>query len=430
MRHTFNTFKPFKTFLSTSASALPSLHAFPFHPCLQSLTRIQPTIIQRVPRRQTSDFPSKKDRWEFRLKNIRPGFHTPLGPRSNPNFYRIDLSVKSPPSSYYISNFWKKTAEAFDVESLVRTHVTPRCSIQDIAEPLASDILAKFPAAFNISVNFQPYIPEIYDKKDLFVASCAFHIKSTQRPTQWSIPVERPLDEHNSWYEVITQWRLPISLPSGYMVSLSLTTEERCASTVHDRISSSENPRFRPSLNRVHPTFGLHHQVTSIAAEELQSGSVEGAALYIARYLFHLADEQSPCKRIQSVTVTLRDMVHLSEEVRSQTSKYRETRQHENVTNAFTHCSVRLDRRHYEQSQGRLRSKDFQSGRHRAFLALGSNLGNRVEMIESAVREMGDRGLSVSRTSALYETKPMYLENQESFINGACEVCSTNISYR
>ena len=422
MRHTSNTFNTFKTFLSTSASALPSLHAFPSHPCLQSLTRIQPTIIQRVPRRQSSDFHMKKDRWDFRLTNIRPQFHDHVRRRFNPSFYRIDICLRSPPSSYYISNFWKRTAEAFDVESLVRTHVTPRCSIQGIAEPLASDILAKFPAAFNISLKFQPYIPEIYDREDLLVAACIFH--------KWSTPVERPLDEHNRWYEVKTQWRLPISLPSGYMVSLALATEERCASTVHDQISSSENPRFRPSLNRVHPTFGLHHQVKSIAAGELQSGSAEGAALYIARCLFHLADEQSPCKRIDRVIVTFRDMVHLSEEVRSQTSKYRELRQHENVTSSFTNCSVRLDRRHYEQSQRRLRSNDFQSGRHRAFLALGSNLGNRVEMIESAVREMGDRGLSVSRTSALYETKPMYLENQESFINGACEVCSTNISYR
>ncbi|KAK3171256.1 hypothetical protein OEA41_003340 [Lepraria neglecta] len=35
---------------------------------------------------------------------------------------------------------------------------------------------------------------------------------------------------------------------------------------------------------------------------------------------------------------------------------------------------------------------------------------------------MRDRGLKILRTSALYETKAMYLEDQQSFINGACEV--------
>ena len=67
MRHAFN------TFLSTSASLLPSLNAFSFHPCLLNLTRIQPTIIQRVPRQQFGfGLISTDDEWEFRLKNIRP----------------------------------------------------------------------------------------------------------------------------------------------------------------------------------------------------------------------------------------------------------------------------------------------------------------------------------------------------------------------
>ena len=66
MRHAFN------TFLSTSASLLlPSLNAFPFHPCLLNLTRIQPTIIQRVPRRQFSYASIRGIDWDFGLKNIR-----------------------------------------------------------------------------------------------------------------------------------------------------------------------------------------------------------------------------------------------------------------------------------------------------------------------------------------------------------------------
>lgn len=59
---------------------------------------------------------------------------------------------------------------------------------------------------------------------------------------------------------------------------------------------------------------------------------------------------------------------------------------------------------------------------HRAYIALGSNVGDRISMIELACREMDRRHIKVIRTSALYESAPMYLEDQGHFINGACEV--------
>lgn len=408
MRHVFN------TFLSTSAPALFSLNAFSFHPGLQSLTRIRPSIIQRVPRRQFRSY--EEDEWGFQLRNMR------FGSRFNPNFYRIDAHLRSPPGSYHIANFNDKTAEALDIGSLVRAHVTPFSSIRDIAETLASDLLAKLPAVSGILLRFMPEIRSVYNIANIIAADCAYQ--------NGSFPVRRRLDRPNELYVINTQWQLPMSLRSGHTVLLSLVTEECVASTVHDQISSLENSRFRPRFDRVHPTFGLHEQVASIATRALQIGSVEGAALYLARCLFHFADQQSPCKRIRRVVVLMRDMLPLSDSIRTDAARLHEFREREHDNSVFTFCFVPLDRRHYEQSQRELRSKDFQSGRHRAFLALGSNLGNRIEMIESAVRKMGDRGLSVTRTSALYETKPMYLENQELFLNGACEVCSTNTSYR
>src|SRR2546430_3580765 len=47
--------------------------------------------------------------------------------------------------------------------------------------------------------------------------------------------------------------------------------------------------------------------------------------------------------------------------------------------------------------------------KHRAFIALGSNLGDRVEMIEEACRRMSERGIQVVRTSGLWESEPMYV---------------------
>ncbi|KAF2850513.1 folic acid synthesis protein-like protein [Plenodomus tracheiphilus IPT5] len=60
---------------------------------------------------------------------------------------------------------------------------------------------------------------------------------------------------------------------------------------------------------------------------------------------------------------------------------------------------------------------------HRAFIALGSNLGDRVAMIEQACREMDASGkIRVVRTSSLWETNAMYVLDQDKFVNGACEV--------
>ena len=59
----------------------------------------------------------------------------------------------------------------------------------------------------------------------------------------------------------------------------------------------------------------------------------------------------------------------------------------------------------------------------RVFVALGSNVGDRLGNIEAACREMdAEPDIQVLRTSSLYETDAMYVTDQASFLNGACEV--------
>ena len=60
---------------------------------------------------------------------------------------------------------------------------------------------------------------------------------------------------------------------------------------------------------------------------------------------------------------------------------------------------------------------------HTAYIALGSNLGDRISMIETACNKMQELGIKIRRTSSLWETEPMYVLNQERFLNGVCEVC-------
>jgi hypothetical protein len=60
---------------------------------------------------------------------------------------------------------------------------------------------------------------------------------------------------------------------------------------------------------------------------------------------------------------------------------------------------------------------------HRAVIALGSNVGDRAELIQKSIQAMRRRGIVVKATSFLYETKAMYYEDQDAFLNGVCEVC-------
>lgn len=56
-------------------------------------------------------------------------------------------------------------------------------------------------------------------------------------------------------------------------------------------------------------------------------------------------------------------------------------------------------------------------------IALGSNLGDKVRNIETALRMLETQhGIRVVDTSFLYESTPMYIMDQPRFVNGACLV--------
>ena len=303
-----------------------------------------------------------------------------------------------------------------ELESLVRAHATPVRSIHEFTESLASDLIAKFPAAFEITIFLKPYIQKEYRVPNLVSAHCFFSKLNTR--------TKSPTVQQHSKYLISTEWYLPIPRISEGLIALKLVTEEHTGSTAYDQISGSEPPS-PPSLNDVHPTFAIHEQIAR-CVEQLQSDRVESAALLLAQGLFQLADKQYPCKRLQNVRVKMTKAVPRPVTYKTKGGPIIRRPTMQSSKDPSTFCSIQLSRQRYEQSQRSLLGSDVRKGRHRAYLALGSNVGNRIEMIESAVREMSNRGLSVIRTSALYETKAMYLEDQEAFINGACEVCDTD----
>jgi hypothetical protein len=75
----------------------------------------------------------------------------------------------------------------------------------------------------------------------------------------------------------------------------------------------------------------------------------------------------------------------------------------------------------HDRDLGRSPNVD-QSESSRAMIAFGSNLGDKVGHIETALTEMEKRRLKIKSVSGLYETDPMYVTDQHKFLNGACEV--------
>jgi 2-amino-4-hydroxy-6-hydroxymethyldihydropteridine diphosphokinase len=60
-----------------------------------------------------------------------------------------------------------------------------------------------------------------------------------------------------------------------------------------------------------------------------------------------------------------------------------------------------------------------------AYLSLGSNLGNRFEMLQDAIRMLVEKpALEVTRVSSVYETDPVGYTDQATFLNVVVEIKS------
>ncbi|WWD17983.1 dihydropteroate synthase [Kwoniella shandongensis] len=58
----------------------------------------------------------------------------------------------------------------------------------------------------------------------------------------------------------------------------------------------------------------------------------------------------------------------------------------------------------------------------KVFIAVGSNIGDRVGHISRAIKLLGEGGCVFVRSSRLYESEPMYVEDQDRFVNGVIEL--------
>lgn len=62
----------------------------------------------------------------------------------------------------------------------------------------------------------------------------------------------------------------------------------------------------------------------------------------------------------------------------------------------------------------------------KAYIGLGSNIGDRLGYIQQAVKMLGDyNAIEVLETSSFYETEPYGMKNQEWFINAVVKISTT-----
>ena len=209
-------------------------------------------------------------------------------------------------------------------------------------------------------------------------------------------------------YNIVTSWHLPISNTSlGKIIDVTIKTTEHLTPSICSLPSKTDQSRVHSKLGQVHPTFDVHMKAAERALPLIVEDD-EKAPIRLAGLVFNLADEQSPCKRIDKVTIKMKISAKKTEKPLA------------DRVQTFSYTSIDRDR--YEKFQHSKLTNMLPNGLHRVYIALGSNVGDRIANIEAACQQMEDRGIKVTRTSALYETKAMYLEDQDSFINGACEV--------
>lgn len=58
----------------------------------------------------------------------------------------------------------------------------------------------------------------------------------------------------------------------------------------------------------------------------------------------------------------------------------------------------------------------------RAYVALGSNLGDREENLRTALKQLQENGVEVIKTSTFIETEPYGVTDQPGFVNAVCQV--------
>ena len=317
------------------------------------------------------------------------------------------MSLRSPAGFYYPTNLNRPTQDECDIVNSFNAHRISHSRGYAIVESLGADLLTRFPKSHSLKIRVSPDISKKIKIDGLNAASLDLEI--------YNIKADSENHLSNSCLIVRTVWTLSIrQVSSVKSIRIELLTSEppapeRLASLTPEH-EGSGGADFQPlqnkteNLDHVHPTFKVHQNLMGFL-RTTKDDFGESMALNTAKLSFELADKQYRHRHLRETVVSIKGL-------------------EDSRMNSFSACRIALSRLQYEQAQASMLVSTTEPRWHQAYVALGSNVGDRISLIESACHEMDGRGLRVNRTGALYETKAMYLEDQNPFINGACEVRS------
>ena len=313
-------------------------------------------------------------------------------------------SINSPHGIHLPGNLNELRPETSKIIASALEYTKPSSSIIDIGDILNASLAAQYPNARYVTSSYSPVLGSGLSVRNLSRAFCT--VKTYIDNVKY-VDIQEGT-RSSTEYHVTTIWQLSIHRNSlEKTIEIRIKTTEHFTPSIHDLQSEIIRSRKDPNLGQLHPTFSVHQKVAEHTVPFLKEEE-DTAPLRLARLVFVLADEQSPCKRIGRVSIDMK------------IDPKRAARPSKHSVQVFGYTTI--DRVRYEQSQNSKLAEMLPNDSHRVYVALGSNVGDRIGNIESACQRMHDRGIKVARTSALYETKAMYLEDQQSFINGACEV--------
>jgi len=297
----------------------------------------------------------------------------------------------------------------------LRAEICPNLSILDIGRRVADSTLASYKSAKAVQVQFAVKVDGRFRGTNFHVLKRNTSEEGTNR-------------SHNGWeqYEYtclrVAKVTTAIGSRTQEIMIYLRSTEKRELIDPYSVVLRKENQSQKVckeselnslSSGSLPPMFEVLARVAKHIENESFTDS-QALELRLANLAFQTADESMAC-RLSEISVWTRSqrterLIGTVDHTRNDSTSQR--------VNTF----VSLQRSVYEKTRHSTKNDHLAAEMRRAYVALGSNVGDRLGMVESACLEMKRRGINVARTSALYETEPMYLQDQHPFINGACEV--------
>ncbi len=329
------------------------------------------------------------------------------------------MSVRVDPALQYEGDLPPDLRKALEI---IRAEICPHHSLVQMGERIIDEILLSYKSAIAVEIDF--------------VLRKRLSVQGFNQ--QFQVFKERSLEEDTAQHvhdQARCEYRcladVPFIITTGaekQKIGLFIETKETPEPLRLGNKYLSENIQGKKvpgnlqsqhiTFQPVYPMFDTLHDILNLT-QKRSYVDMQALGLDLAKLAFQKADESFTCNYLKEIAIRGRHFKPKSYKGIFRTVNDRPSKKLHLKHKSFL---IRLQRSDYEDSKRNVDENLPATGMHQAYVALGSNIGDRLDMIECACLEMDRRGINVVRTSALYETEPMYLEDQQPFINGACEV--------